>query len=137
MITVGSTGIRNLLVTIPAITNVVTENGSIKIFLGGAPSTFNRPYINIYHYTGGDENETPRRSFDIIYRVSAVAEQQSVASALALEIDTALVGSHLTYPFGWKSYAWVTQTGIWSDIEIIASKPYWSLGGFYRLRATK
>ena len=74
LITVGATGIRAKLLENSQLADIVLDaaSGLHKIFLYAAPGNLDVPYINMVHIWGGDKNETPRETFDMLWRVSAV-----------------------------------------------------------------
>lgn len=133
LISVGSTGIRSKLLTITAITGIV-DNG---LYLHNAPSIDVAPYIIMRHVWGGNTNQTPRDTFDMLWTVVAVSSDQTQSLELAGYIYGALYRQFLEYPVGWRDYAGVTSNAPYHDLSIVENNLYYASGNYYRLRGEK
>lgn len=124
---------RAMLLASTDITGIVGN----KIFPEAAPPTEALPYILIKYMTGGDDNLSYARNFDIMVEVCSITRYPMEGEILAGHIDTALVRQLPIYPGGWNTYVYVTTTGNVYEPTLIESKQFWSIGGIYRFRGSK
>jgi hypothetical protein len=137
IISVATIGFRSLLLLDTALANTVkSPAGNFKIFKSVADGDFNSPYILMAKLYGGEDNNNPQRSFDMIFRISAVSKDQTQAEELAGRIEAALVGS---WPVlrDWKAWAAITQVAPYNEQRIVQNIPHFEAGAQYRIRAVK
>jgi len=124
--------LRASLVAESDITDLVGQN----IYIQNAAET-TVPYIRIVHISGGDENNSPRRSFDTIFRVTGVSSGKKEASDIANLIDTNLTGAELTFSDGFLCFAPVRSTAPYADSALINNANFYEFGAFYRIRGVQ
>jgi len=137
IISVASGGFRNLLLASPALANHVrSTNNSFKIFKQTAEGNFKAPYVLMAKLFGGEKNDNPQRSFDMIFRIGAVSVDQVLTEEMAGLIEAALVGQ---WPVlnGWEPWAAITQVQPYNEGRVIQSIPHYENGAQYRIRAVK
>lgn len=131
-------GLRTLLLTNTEIVNKITAtDGTIKIFLKIAPGETKPPYILINHVFGGQQYRTPRKEIDALWSVVGVAATQPQAEALDSLIYDMLEGSRPEFSDGWIADQDVSFNGSIAEIDNAQGVQYWSVGGYYRIRAIK
>lgn len=135
---VASIGFRRLLVANQQLAALVAStNGNYKIIRGPSAGSFPPPYIMMTKLYGGEENLNPSRSFDMIWRIEAVSDDQVLAETLSSLIETALVGQWPELIEGWEPWAAITQGVPFHDTVLVQSRPYTQEGAQYRIRAVK
>ena len=139
LITVGATGIRTQLLSNPQIAAAVLSSAGnqYKIFLRAAPGNVDVPYILLVHIWGGDTNQTPRETFDMLWRVSVVTSELPDGEDLAALVRDQLFRQKLPYPDGWTDYAGVTFTGPYMELKDLQNVQFWEIGTYLRLRGNK
>ncbi len=106
-----------------------------KIFDTKATQPTADPYVLFQFTGGGDENETPRREVNVVYRVEGVSRVQATARTIAGYIDEALHDQALTLT-GWSNYR-MMQENYFNLEQIIEGIQFYRKGGFYRIMLSK
>lgn len=128
-ISVISTTVRTALranATITAITN--------RVFQQSAPNDAELPYIIIDHLYGGNENDSPKVSADMLFRVWAITTDQYQAEQLSNEIYSTLADQRFDFPDGWKDYEVARNMNDIHESEVIQNFKVYKYGGDYRFR---
>lgn len=134
---IGS-GISNKLLENTTLSNLITEDGEIKIYLNQVPDAgILRPYIVMRHLYGGEENKAPSSSFNATWLVYGVSDDQNVAQQLAGLIKQQLTNQTLVFVDSWINWAGITTTSIYSDVENIQNTQRYKVGEYYRVRGVK
>jgi len=138
LLSVGATGLRRELLTNPQLVALLPdENGKTKVYFEAAEGLADPPYVLMHHIWGGDMNEAPSETFDMLWRVDAIAENLVDArNMLTLAYDT-VKGSELNYPDGWSAWSKITSNGNYLEQVVVQGKQYWAIGFFARLRGSK
>ena len=101
-----------------------------------APQGTNPPYVLFQWQGGGDVNDTPIRSRNVLYTVVGVASTVEKAGAIDTDIDAALHNQTLTVT-GWANY-WLARE---TDIQFVdldeAGKVIYRTGAIYRAMLDK
>jgi len=136
-----STALNTKLQTVPELVQAVTDEADgFKYFLGIAHGQVVMPYIKVNHTYGGERPRTPRREFDTLWMLCAVADNQVEAEILDNLIYGALItdaGVRLDYPDGWKADQSITYNGAYMEIDTTQGEQRWLVGGYYRIRGSK
>lgn len=132
-LTIVGTAIRSTLLDNSNIATQVNDRIWQMIAPGGAAT----PYILFYWQGGGEENNTPRETFDIVFLVAAVADTQVKAREIAGYINTALKNQLVEYPDGYSSWSPVTETDPYLDVSNVQNRQYWIAGAIYRFRGIR
>ena len=113
-------------------TALTTELGGTLIYNKLAPQGVGDKYVVFQWQGGGDENDTPTRSRDVVYSVFGVAGSVEAAAAIDGHIDTLLHDQTLTVS-GWNNYRMVRE----SDINLVdpdsGDVPRYRCGAIYRI----
>ncbi len=138
LLSVGAIGIRRELLTEPQLVALLPDvNSKTKIYFRAAEGLADPPYMLMHHIWGGDMNEAPSETFDMLWRIDAIAGNLVDARAmLSLAYDT-IKGSSPNYPDGWSAWSKITSTGNSLEQIIVQGKQYWAMGFFVRLRGSK
>lgn len=104
-----------------------------RVFYVQGPAKTPYPYVIFAPSGGGEENITPRRSKNMVYRVEAIAETKAAAVALDSAISTALHEQELTVA-GWHNFVLDRGSEYRPPVENIEGKQVWRVGAFYRIR---
>lgn len=133
---VASGAFRATLLLNMALANAVkSPQGNFKVFKTVADGDFKSPYILIGRIYGGEDNENPQRSFDMIFRIGAVSTDQVEAENLATLIEASLINVTPTAFKGWTFWAPITQVQPYDEKRVIQSVPHYETGAQYRIRA--
>jgi hypothetical protein len=106
-----------------------------------APSVYNQQapdgaafdYVVFTLMAGGDENETPHRTKNLVYQVRAVSQASPAQAGLIdAQIDAVLHLKPLTVS-GWANI-WCAREGDFALTETIDNVNYYHAGGQYRIR---
>ncbi len=116
---------------------IKTPGGQHKITLGSPTGTFIPPYITMHKLYGGEENVNPSRSFDMIFRIVALGDDQLKVEQISNQIEAALVGNWPIFPDGWEAWVAITQGAPFHNQRVIQDKPFYEMGSQYRIRAVK
>lgn len=123
------TGLYNKLV---GASGLITELGGTAIYNQRAPQTSGSKYVVFQWQGGGDENESPTRMRNLLYTVQAIATTKANASAVDVQIDTALHNQTLTVS-GYTNIWCARETDINFVEEDAGGVPYYHSGGIYRI----
>lgn len=105
-----------------------------RVYYRQAPAGAALPYVRYEAWAGGDDNDSPLRSFNVVYLVTAVAETGAAADTGAALIDNALHARTLTITGATNFY---TAREAWFDqLDNIEGRQFWRRGGFYRVRGS-
>lgn len=132
-LTVVGTAIRSTLLANSNVRSNVDDRVWQMVAPGGAPT----PYILFYWQGGGELNDTPRETFNIVYLVCGVAETQVKARELAGYIKASLKNQLVDYPDGYSSWSPVTELDPYLDVSNVQNRQYWIAGAVYRFRGIK
>lgn len=119
----------------------VTAIVSTRVYERIAPAGVARPYIVFYNATGIHPPQTPRDTFNYVYRIEAVVDDdsgsgRSAAFNLQDAIHTAVSGASLSVT-GWGVY-WVDFERMITLIDALEQgKQIRRLIGDYRIRGSK
>ena len=108
--------------------------GTASVYNGVVPMGQAFPAIVYSHQGGGDINESPHRSRNLLYTVKAIsAVSMTQAGNIDAAADALLHGKALTVS-GWTNY-WLMRE---SDLRLVETTPeggsYFTSGGVYRIR---
>jgi hypothetical protein len=127
------TGLYNALSGGTALTN---ELGGTYIYNKQAPQKPPAKYVVFQWQGGGDDNDNPNRTRDLIYTVRGIASTQEAAAAIDTEIDTVLHAQKLTVS-GWTNF-WIAR-----DVDVNFAEQdaggvsRYHVGAQYRIRIDK
>jgi hypothetical protein len=117
-------------------TALIAALGGTSIYNKRAPQTPPTKYVVFQWQGGGDENESPNRTRNVVYNIQGVAASQTDAAALDTVIDACLHLQTLTVT-GWVNF-WCAREG---DINYVEENsggaPLYHCGGLYRIRIDK
>lgn len=113
--------------------SLITALGGTYIYNKIAPQPAPAKYVIFQWQGGGDENETPHRTRNLVYAVMGVAATQAAAAAIDAEIDAALHLATLTIS-GWTNF-WTARETDLNLVETDAGEVVkFRVGGLYRIR---
>ena len=95
------------------------------------------PYIIFNYYTGGEDNTTPKNSFDTEWLITAVAETQVQARLMAGYLQDVFKNQEIAYSDGYIPYTVVTEVMPFIAVTDVQQKQYWREGAVYRFRAVE
>jgi hypothetical protein len=137
LIEIGATTIRSSLLLVEGLPAAVTVNGRRQIELGAAADNTTPPYIRMAHLPGGgDENLNAARSFNMLWRVTAIGTNTSNCILIAGYIDQ-IINTYPTYIDGWQAWSPITSTAAVEDIVVRQNIQFPELGYVLRLRGSK
>jgi hypothetical protein len=124
--------IRSTLTGGTALTSLLSGTASVYHLVAGRSEMY--PCIVWQSQGGGDENDHPARTKNLLYTVKAVSHVSATqAAGIDAQIDALLHGATLTVP-GWANF-WTMRE---MDIEYAepdgAGGYYFHAGGVYRVR---
>lgn len=112
-------------------TALIAELGGTFIYNKLAPQSTNPPYVIFQQQGGGDVNDTPIRSRNILYTVFGCARTPEAAAAIDRDIDATLHNQTLTVS-GWSNY-WLARE---TDVQFVeldaAGLEIFRTGAIYR-----
>ena len=118
--------------TLAAGTALIADLGGTAIYNRIAPQSVALPYLIFQWQGGGDENETPHRTRNVVYTVKGVASTLAKAEAIDEEADKLLHGATLTVT-GYTNI-WCRRIDDVAYVEVdAAGKPVYHTGGQYRI----
>jgi hypothetical protein len=123
--------------TITALTNLLAH-GTASIFNLQAPENEAYPYVVYSLQGGGDENDNPHRTKNIVLFVRCYSTTSAKnAGSIDTQIDTALHLVPFTNVSGWTN-TWLARE---TDLETVENPPtgaqIFMQGGLYRSRLAK
>lgn len=129
-VTALETGLYNIL---SADTALAGELGGTFIYNKQPPQTPADKYVIFQWQGGGDENQSPHRTRNVIYTVRGVARTQADAATIDGLIDDLLHHQTLTVS-GWTNF-WTARE---SDVNFVEQDEgevnRYHVGGLYRIR---
>lgn len=135
LIGIGAESFRTQLLTNASlVTEITKSDGEIAIYATQVRHEQSLPWIRMTHLLGGEDNLSPSRSFDMVWRIECIAETQVKADEIAGYIDEALTGSYPTMPTGWAAWANITRVIAFSEMLNFEKNQFWAIGAQYRLR---
>lgn len=133
-----SEGIITQLSTDSTIMSAVgTPAGQLRAYVFQAPAGAAIPYILLRYEAGGEENITPKNSFDAYWRVLVLTEDFAQAAHLATHVNEVLHEQTIPYPSPWSDWATCKYQYPYHDAFNIQGRQYYVVGGIYRFRGTK
>lgn len=112
---------------------LITELGGTAIYNKLAPQSPGSKYVVFQWQGGGDVNDHPKRSRDVLYTVQGVALTQAAAAAIDDDIDAALHNQSLTVS-GWTAVDCQRENDI-NYVEMDSGGvARYHCGGIYRIR---
>lgn len=112
---------------------LIAALGGTAIWYGVVPRDRALPGVVLSLASGIEDNETPTRSVNLVYQVTAVASTLFQAGQIAEQIDAALHGATLTIT-GWGNF-WTARESVVSYLEVDpAGHTFGHAGGEYRVR---
>lgn len=130
VITAIETGLYNKLKGASAL---ITELGGTLIYNKLAPQSPGSKYVVFQWQGGGDVNDHPARSRDVLYSIQGVASTQAAAAAIDDDIDAALHDQALSIS-GWTSVDCQRESDI-NYVELDSGGvAHYHAGGIYRIR---
>jgi Protein of unknown function (DUF3168) len=131
------TGLRNQLLSVPAIMNLASG----QVYNQQAPETARHPFIIFDVNAGGSVNRTANRYFDGRYLVKAVttngdvgANSAETAAILSDAIYETLHEQNFALDGDWQLVRCQHVTVV-KYVENQSNRQYWHNGGIYRVRA--
>lgn len=121
---------------IKGISALITELGGTFIYNTLAPQTAPSKYALYRWQAGGDVNDTPVRSVDVLYGIYGIATTKAEAVTISGLIDGSIHHSTLSMS-GWNNYWMVREQDIQLAETDEAGNTRWQVGGLYRIRADK
>jgi len=111
---------------------VITALGGTLIYNKRAPQGSTK-YALFQWQGGGDENETPHRTRNLVYYITGVAATQATAAAIDTAIDAALHNGSIS-PTSYTNFWLARETDINFVLENSAGVAMYHVGGLYRIR---
>jgi hypothetical protein len=106
---------------------------SPAIYNQQAPDGSEFPYVVFTLMGGGDENETPHRTKNLIYQVRGVSKTSPANVGLIdAQIDARLHLQQITVT-DWTNF-WIGREGDFALTETVDNVNYYHAGGQYRIR---
>jgi len=124
------TGIYSLL---SGDASLITELGGTAIYNKRAPQSPPEKYVIFQWQGGGDENETPNRTRNVVYAVFGVAATQADAAGIDSAIDAALHQSSVSVS-GWTNFWTAREEDVNLAQEDAGGVTKYQVGGLYRIR---
>ncbi len=115
--------------------SIISELGGTVIFERFVPTGQTKPYVIFFESSGGDVNETPRDTRNLVVTVKAVSGSNLQAKRLAAYIRTSLHGAEesMSAGSGWEIYRSQLTVNIEYPV-LIDTKQEYHAGGVYRIR---
>jgi hypothetical protein len=114
-----------------------------RVYVDQAPALATAPYVLFLQAGGGDENENPAGSFDVLYQVECWGTVSVAQTRLgAAYINQAMLGSALTFNgtataggtvYGATNFR-TQQEDVIRSVENVDGKQFFRRGATYRLR---
>ena len=129
-----------------ALYTMLTGGTALTALLAGTASVYNQrvpsgaayPCVVFGLQGGGDDNETPRRSRQLVYTVKGITETGPAdAGTIDDQCDALLHGATLSLSGDWGTY-WIGREGAINYQEVTGEGDiYTHVGALYRIRLAK
>ena len=115
-------------------TALTTKLGGTAIYNAMMPRGSSYPAVVFGHQGGGDANQTPRRSKNVLYTIKAVSNLSMKAAGEVDALIDDLMHEHTLTVAGWDNY-WTMREQDVRFVETTAEgSNFWHVGGIYRIR---
>jgi len=126
--------IRDTLLAIPEVRDLVQMGDQFKIFWEDVPANIGTPYIVLEHVTGGIMNAPNSDAGDTYWRVKGI----TASMAKAVLMNRAIAKLHRMLPVSnienVVPYASLTIKNHYFDRDVVQNVPIFAVGALYRLR---
>jgi hypothetical protein len=126
--------LRDTLITIPEIRELVAQGDQYKIFWEHVPENISTPYIVLEHVIGGMMRAPNSDAGDTHWRIKGV----TASMAKSVLMSKAIFKLHRMTPVsnvdGVCPYASLTLASPYFDRDVVQNVPLFYVGGLYRLR---
>lgn len=112
---------------------IITALGGTLIYNKRAPQGVGSKYAIFQWQGGGDENDTPHRTRNLVYYITGVATTQATAAAIDTAIDAALHNGSISAT-GYTNFWLARENDINFVSEDAAGVAMYHVGGLYRIR---
>ncbi len=116
--------------------NITNALGGTAIYRLIAPEQQSIPYIITWNAGGGEDNETPKDSVDLLLGVKIVTKSQTQAGTIMSEIRDSLHRKDLTFGGNWKTLK-VNEERPFMDVINAEGSNFIHAGATYRVRAVE
>lgn len=121
---------------VSAVTDLLSGQSGDSIYWLTPGSSPGKPYIVYELVSGGDENQSPTRTRNVVVAVKAVAGTASAAEQIDEQIDAQLHGQTLTIS-GWDHISMMREDDLATTEDDGGGGTNVVMGGHYRIRISK
>ena len=108
--------------------------GTASVYKDKAPDDASYPYVVYNLHGGGEENQTPQRSKNVVYFIRAYSKTSTAnAGNIDTQVDSLLHGKTLTVT-GWNNWYTVREGEIENTEVLSNGDRVYSAGALYRIK---